>query len=196
MRKFAARSLITLAAMTTTMLAVAMPVRSQTTQGKTPQGKPTTIEIERPTTATPEKPEISSGKKASVVKMFEDIAIAPNFAPKVLELRGISGGGVETQTKSKRKVTETGECIGFVDAVPDHKITLTKAFRFLKLQVKSSGDTILLVRGPGGSWCSDDVSDRNPEISGDWLEGTYEVWVGSYEENASFPYLLQVTEQP
>ncbi|MCA6527475.1 MAG: hypothetical protein ACK5Y4_02415, partial [Pseudanabaena sp.] len=65
-----------------------------------------------------------------------------------------------------------------------------------KMQVKSSGDTILLVRGPGGSWCSDDVSDRNPEISGDWLEGTYEVWVGSYEENTSFPYLLQLTEQP
>jgi hypothetical protein len=196
MRKFAVRSLITLAAMTTTMLAVAMPVRSQTTQGKTPQGKTTTIEIERPTTATQEKPETSSGKKASVVKMFEDIAIAPNFTPKVLELRGISGGGVETQTKSKRKVTETGECIGFVDAVPDHKITLTKAFRFLKLQVKSSGDTILLVRGPGGSWCSDDVSDRNPVISGDWLAGTYEVWVGSYEENNSFPYLLKITEKP
>lgn len=188
MRKLAARSLITLAAITTTMLAVATAVRSQTNQG-------TSIEISRPI-VQPEKPEISSSKKASFVKMFEDIAIVPNFSPKTIELRGISGGGVETQKTSKRKTTETGECIGFIDSTPDHKITLTKAFRYLKLQVKSSGDTIMLVRGPGGIWCSDDASDRNPEISGDWLEGTYEVWIGSYEENTSFPYLLQLTEQP
>jgi hypothetical protein len=128
--------------------------------------------------------------------MFEDIAIAPSSVPKVFELRGISGGGIETQAKSGRKVTETGECIGFIDTEPDHKITLTKPFNYLKMQVKSSGDTVLLVRGPGGSWCSDDVRDRNPEIAGDWLEGTYEVWIGSYEEKASFPYLLELSELP
>ena len=188
MRKFAARSLITFAAMTTAMFAVATPLRSQPKPSTTPS---TNIEITRS-----EKPEISSSKKASFVKMFEDIAIAPRFTPREIQLRGISGGGVETQKKSGRKATETGDCIGFVDAEPDHKITLTKPFQFLQMQVKSSGDTILLVRGPGGSWCSDDVSDRNPEISGDWLEGTYEIWVGSYEENTSFPYLLQLTEQP
>jgi hypothetical protein len=190
MRKFAARSLITFAAMTTAMFAVATPLRSQTKPSTTPSTT-TNIEITRSG-----KPEISSSKKASFVKMFEDIAIAPSFTPKAIELRGISGGGVETQKKSGRKVTETGDCIGFIDAEPDHKITLTKPFKYLNMQIKSSGDTVLLVRGPGGSWCSDDVSDRNPEISGDWLEGTYEVWVGSYEENTSFPYLLQLTERP
>ena len=198
MRKFAARSpfklslksLITFAAMTTTILAVAMPVRSQTKPNQTPNTT-TSVEISRP-----EKPEIASGKKASVVKMFEDIAIAPNFSPQAIALHGLSGGGVETQQTSKRKVTETGECIGFIDAAPDHKITLSKSFSYLKMQVKSSGDTVLLVRGPGGSWCSDDVSDRNPEISGDWQAGTYEIWVGSYEEKASFPYLLIVSEKP
>lgn len=184
MRKLAARSLITLAAMTTALLATVTAVRSQ-------PNTTTSVEITRP-----QKLETPSSKKSSYVKMFEDMAIAPRFTPKVIELRGISGGIVETQKKSERKVTETGECIGFVDLEPDHKITLTKPFSYLKLQVKSSGDTIMLVRGPGGSWCSDDVSDRNPEIGGDWLEGTYEVWVGSYEENTSFPYLLQLTEQP
>jgi hypothetical protein len=186
MRNFPARSLYTLIAISTAIIAVANPVRSQT------KPSPANIEISRPVS----QPEINSGKKASVVKMFEDIAIAPSSVPKAIELRGISGGGVETQKTSGRKLTETGECIGFIDAAPDHKITLTKAFGYLKMQVKSSGDTILLVRGPGGSWCSDDVSDRNPEISGDWLAGTYEVWVGSYEENTSFPYLLELTENP
>ncbi len=181
------RSLIlTLVATMTTIIAIESPARSQPINSSAP-----TIEISRP-----EKLEIPSGKKASVVRMFEDIAIAPSFSPKVITLRGISGGAVEMQKTSGRKSTETGDCIGFIDAAPDHKITLTKPFPYLKLQVKSSGDTVLLVRGPGGSWCSDDVSDRNPEISGDWLEGTYEVWVGSYEENTSFPYLLQLTETP
>ncbi|PZV16853.1 MAG: hypothetical protein DCF20_06780 [Pseudanabaena sp.] len=190
MRKFSVRSLITLAAMTTAMLAAATPLRSQTKPSTAPSTTQS-VEISRPV-----KPESTSSKKTSVVKMFEDISISPNFTPKEIELRGISGGGVETQKKSGRKVTETGDCIGFIDTEPDHKITLTKPFQYLKMQVKSSGDTILLVRGPGGIWCSDDVSDRNPEISGDWLEGTYEVWIGSYEENTSFPYLLQLTEKP
>jgi len=51
----------------------------------------------------------------------------------------------------------------------------------------------LLVKGPGGTWCNDDVSDRNPIIAGEWLSGTYSIWVGSYEQNASFPYLLEIT---
>jgi hypothetical protein len=188
MRKFAVRSLITVTAITTAMLAVTMPVRSQ------PKQETTNIEISRPV-VQPENLEITANKKASFVKMFEDIAISPSFGSKEIELRGISGGTVETQKTSGRKSTETGACIGFIDKVADHKITLTKPFRYLKLQVKSSGDTIMLVRGPGGSWCSDDVSDRNPVISGDWLAGTYEVWIGSYEENNSFPYLLQITEK-
>lgn len=204
MRDSSTRSLLTLAAIITALIAVDTPVRSQPTitqesipqqvvePNVTPTQNPVDVKISRP-----QKNELLlNNKKASFVRMFEDIAIAPNFTPKVIELRGISGGGVATQKTSGRKSTETGDCIGFIDKEPDHKITLTKPFRYLKLQVKSSGDTILLVRGPGGIWCNDDASDRNPEISGDWLEGTYEVWVGSYEENASFPYLLQVTETP
>jgi len=189
MKNFAARSLFTLAAITTSMFAAVMPLRSQPLESNIPN-----VKISRPEPLI-DQAEIFSSKKSSSVKMFEDVAIAPNFTPKVIELRGISGGIVETQKTSGRKSTETGDCIGFIDQAPDHKITLTKPFRYLKLQVKSSGDTIMLVRGPGGSWCSDDVSDRNPEIGGDWLDGTYEVWVGSYEENTSFPYLLQLTEQ-
>ncbi len=189
MRKLAARSLFTITAMTTAIFAVAMPMRSQPVP---------TVEILRPTSQQlPNQQAInSSSKKTSVIKMFEDVTIAPSAVPQAIELRGISGGTVETQKESGRKLTETGECIGFIDSEPDHKITLTKPLRFLQMQVKSSGDTVLLVRGPGGSWCSDDVSDRNPEISGDWLEGTYEVWIGSYEENASFPYLLQLSTKP
>jgi len=130
------------------------------------------------------------------VLMFQDLAIAPklNQDPKILQ--GISGGGEETTKISGRIKTETGDCIGFVDTLPDHKITLTSSFKFLNLKVLSSGDTVLLIKGPGGSWCNDDTNSRNPAIGGEWLQGTYEVWVGSYEVNSSYPYLLEVSEKP
>ena len=79
MRKFATRSLITLAAMTTTMLAVPTAVRSQ--PKPTTPNTTTSVEISRPA-----NPTLPSGKKASFVKMFEDIAIAPKFTPKEIEL--------------------------------------------------------------------------------------------------------------
>ncbi len=128
--------------------------------------------------------------------MFQDLAIAPklNLDPQVLQ--GISGGVEETTKVSGRATTETGDCIGFVDTLPDHKITLASNFKFLNLKVLSSGDTVLLIKGPGGSWCNDDSNGRNPAIAGDWLKGTYEIWVGSYEQNSSYPYLLQVSEKP
>ena len=57
MRKFAARSLITLAAMTTPMLAVATAVRSQPKPNATPNTT-TSVEISRP-----EKPTLLQAKK-------------------------------------------------------------------------------------------------------------------------------------
>jgi hypothetical protein len=139
-------------------------------------------------------PTIKTPSKKSDVTLFENITISPNFRPDPQVLRGISGGKDETQKHSGKAQTETGSCIGFVDNAPDHRLTMTQGFSYLNLKVMSSGDTILLVRGPGGSWCSDDESDRNPVIGGKWLPGIYEIWVGSYEKNASFPYLLEITE--
>ncbi|MFN9837335.1 MAG: hypothetical protein ACK56L_14795, partial [Pseudanabaena sp.] len=78
MRKFAARSLFTITAMTTAIFAVPIPLRSQPSP---------TVEISRPTN----QPVInSSSKKTSVVKMFEDMTIAPSAVPQAIELRGIS----------------------------------------------------------------------------------------------------------
>ena len=84
MRQSSTRSLLTLAAIIPALIAVDAPARSQSLR------TPPTVEISRPN-----KTEITSGKKASFVRMFEDIAIAPSFTPKAIELRGISGGDVK-----------------------------------------------------------------------------------------------------
>jgi hypothetical protein len=132
-------------------------------------------------------------QKPPARQMFGNLTLSPSDLRTTHTLYGISGGAVATQSLSNQKQTETGECIGFVDTEPDHRLTLTQNFKYLRLQVKSSGDTVLLVKGPGGTWCNDDVSDRNPIIAGEWLKGTYSIWVGSYEQNASFPYLLEIS---
>ncbi len=127
---------------------------------------------------------------------FQSLVLTPKFAIDPQILKGISGGGAETTKIAGRAQTETGECIGFVDTLPDHKITLTSDFKFLQLKVLSPGDTVLLIKGPGGSWCNDDANDRNPAIAGEWQKGIYEIWIGSYEVNSSYPYLLQISEKP
>ncbi len=133
-------------------------------------------------------------KKASV-PMFESVTITPKPTAQKFVLHGLSGGPVTSQSVSLRAKTETGECIGFVDRQPDHRLTLTEPLNYLQLLVRSSGDTVLIVRGPGGVWCNDDSANRNPAIAGRWLAGTYEIWIGSYEEFASFPYLLEFSTE-
>jgi hypothetical protein len=60
--------------------------------------------------------------------------------------------------------------------------------------VQSPEDTTIIVRGPGGSWCNDDSQGKNAGIAGEWLAGTYNVWVGSFDKTKSPPYILQITE--
>jgi hypothetical protein len=145
--------------------------------------------------ALPAHAQIPGNKRSHPWQMFGDATLSPSQLNQGTTLYGISGGTTEAQAIAGIKTSETGDCIGFVDRVPDHRLTLTEATKFLKLQIKSSGDTVLIVKGPGGTWCSDDVRDRNPIIAGEWLRGTYSIWVGSYEPNASFPYLLEISGQ-
>ena len=127
--------------------------------------------------------------------MFENVKLSPDFVPDPLRVRGLSGGPISAQNTAGREETPTGACTGFVDEKPDHKIVLTEFFKYLSLRVQSSEDTVLVVRGPGGSWCNDDYQDMNPAIVGQWLSGTYEIWVGSYEPDSYHPYVLEITHQ-
>lgn len=133
--------------------------------------------------------------QASSTTMFENITLSPSFNPDPLTIRGLSGGPVLAKDTAGRQDTQTGTCMGYVDQEPDHTVVLTTFFDYLKLQVKSSEDTVLVIRGPGGSWCSDDAKDMNPSIEGQWLSGKYEIWVGSYKPNTYHPYIITITNK-
>lgn len=126
--------------------------------------------------------------------IFESVRVSPRFNPDPIVLRGISGGTTAAPSVSQREQTSTGPCVGFVDTSPDHVMTLTNDFDFLSVEVQSSEDTTLIVRGPGGAWCNDDISGKNPGIAGEWLAGTYEIWIGSYQRDKYYPYVLRLTQ--
>ncbi|MBW4561573.1 MAG: hypothetical protein KME32_10550 [Mojavia pulchra JT2-VF2] len=126
--------------------------------------------------------------------IFGDVTIGKDFSPDPFTVRGMSGGSVPGSQVAKRSETATGPCTGFVDETPDHTLELTSKFDYLKLRVDSPKDTTLIVKGPGGTWCNDEFDNQNPGIVGEWLPGTYQIWVGSYDQGQYFPYTLQITE--
>lgn len=125
--------------------------------------------------------------------IFENLTLSPGFSPDPSTVRGISGGEMSASDVATRTQTATGACTGFVDEQPDHTIVLSSVFNFLNLQVESPEDTTLIVRGPGGTWCNDDYTGKNPGIAGQWLSGTYQIWVGSYRQNEYSPYVIRMT---
>lgn len=127
--------------------------------------------------------------------IFEDVNLYPKSPQNRMIIRGLSGGPVSAKETTGRENTATGPCVGFIDQQPDHRLVLNGFFQSLKLEVKSSEDTTLVVRGPGGSWCNDDFEGKNPGIAGQWFSGTYEIWVGSYQRNKYYPYIIKITKE-
>jgi hypothetical protein len=125
--------------------------------------------------------------------IFENVTLSPGFSPDPAIVRGISGGDMSASDMATRTETATGACTGFVDEQPDHTVVLSSVFNFLNIQVESPEDTTLIIRGPGGTWCNDDYTGKNPGIAGQWLSGTYQIWVGSYRQNEYSPYVIRMT---
>ncbi|MBR8833914.1 MAG: hypothetical protein DSM106950_07715 [Stigonema ocellatum SAG 48.90 = DSM 106950] len=134
------------------------------------------------------------GQETPPPMFFGDLRIDRNFSPDRLIVRGMSGGSISGKEIVGRTVTPTGSCTGYYDEQPNHTLELTSKFDYLKLLVDSPKNTILMVTGPGGTWCNDYFDGKNPGIVGEWLSGTYNVWIGSNKKDEYLPYTLEVTE--
>lgn len=128
------------------------------------------------------------------LELFQPISIAPGFNPDPWRVQGISGGTEWAGTIADRLATETGLCLGYVGTEPDYQLTLTEGFDYLNLRIYGTVDTMLLVQGPGGTWCSDDGVGQDPSIGGQWLPGTYRVWVGSAQPEDYQSFVLELSE--
>jgi hypothetical protein len=105
----------------------------------------------------------------------------------------VSGGSTSAREIAGRADTPTGGCSGFMADQPDHVLDLKAFFQYLSVSAQSPEDTTIVVKGPGGIWCNDDYDGKNAGVSGQWLPGLYQIWVGSFKKGNSLPYTLRIT---
>ena len=115
-----------------------------------------------------------------------------NINNQPLTIEGTSGGAVAAVDITQTEHTGTGYCDGFVRNQPNHVLQLESFFPSLRLEVQSSADTTIIVKGTGGIWCNDDSHSANPMIQGTWQPGIYQIWVGSYQADVSNSYRIKI----
>lgn len=121
---------------------------------------------------------------------FGTAAITPGFTPDPHTVAGRSGGDIQARSWSPA-------CAGWVTSRADHLLQLQGDFGFLRIYAVSTADVTLVVRTPSGTFlCADDIStsNRNPLLEGGFQAGTYQIWIGSYDEGQEAPYQLSFTE--
>lgn len=128
----------------------------------------------------------------SALAQNKNITVDQNNKNQPIAIRGISGGAIAALEITQTKKTATGYCDGFVSPQANHLLKLDTFFNNLRLEVKSSADTTILVKGAGGIWCNDDAGSANPMIEGQWQPGTYRIWVGSYQPDSKNNYQINI----
>lgn len=107
------------------------------------------------------------------------VPIASTFQPDPNPIAsGTSGGG------------RSSDC-GFIAAAPNQVIQLSEPVPYLRFRVQGGGQPTLLIEGPGGRFCG----LAEPEISGFWQPGSYNIYVGD-RDRGQHPYTLSVTKTP
>jgi hypothetical protein len=82
-----------------------------------------------------------------------------------------------------------------VSQTPDHLFVAGGAFNLLRVMVKSTTDTTLVIQKPDGSYyCNDDTDGTNPLVAGNFPPGTYRIWIGSYSQGQNASYTLGLSE--
>jgi hypothetical protein len=129
---------------------------------------------------------------------FGQLTLALGFKKGQAVVTGHTGGAYSLSSIANKDY-QNNPCIGFGDPNPDHIMVLENDFSNLTLSVASGGnDTTLVVRGPDGIVrCGDDTgSKKDASIeSENWPQGTYEVWIGSFEAGKSWNYRLVAQEK-
>lgn len=113
--------------------------------------------------------------------------ISPKFTPDPQVYAGNTGGELLLQDIAGKA---NGDCQGLASRTPNHSLLVQKKFGFLTLRVAGDRNLSILVKGPDGNYCR---SGKAPELSGEWLAGKYQIWVGS-DNGDRVNYKLTISE--
>ena len=132
--------------------------------------------------------QLGGGAAAGGTSNFGTVSLSPGFMPDPTVVQGTSGGAIQAATWSPN-------CRGWVSPTPDHLLAAAGNFDLLRVLVRSSSDTTLVVQKPDGQYlCDDDTEGRNPVIAGQFAAGTYKIWVGSYRQGQNSAYHVGFSE--
>ncbi len=125
--------------------------------------------------------------------------IEPSFSQTVA-----SNNTVKLNNKSQTIQGKSGGAVdskgcGFIATSPNYVMNLTKRVDYMRLTVKAAGgQPTLLVVGPnsGDSFCvlGDEISGLQPEISGVWEAGVYEIYVGDRQKQ-NYQFRLDISTE-
>jgi hypothetical protein len=123
---------------------------------------------------------------------FGNFPISQGFFPDPFIITAASGGDVDVSSAL------SSDCAGFVTSQPDITIDYSGSGEGIRFFFVGNGDTTLIVADPSGdAVCNDDGTDATFDPVVDIVspaEGTYSIWIGSYNQDESIPGYLMVTE--
>ena len=144
----------------------------------------------------PPMPQMPGMPPGGMQPMGGPVPLAPGFQPQPIATQGVAGGPVDASTMGPG-------CVGWVSPQPSHVLQLSASFQNLRILVNSQTDTVLVVRAPNGTVrCNDDyrvndpVGGFNPVVEGAFMPGPHQVFVGSYQNAITGPYVIGFTELP
>lgn len=114
--------------------------------------------------------------------------IGPGFTPDPMTATGDAGGPFDASTRNP-------QCRGYIGAVSNHTLHLTRAFTNLRILVNAPQDTTLVVQLSNGEYrCNDDAEGLNPIVQGPFPAGIHRIYVGTIQQRGNASYTLAVTE--
>ncbi len=124
-----------------------------------------------------------------------NFALSPGFWPDPHRVSYVSGGSVNAFNLSD---SNGYLCGGWIASSPDHVMTLTRPFTYLRIAAESRGDITLVLYNPrtGERFChAPAYGSGRPEIVMDYMTADpWWIFVGSYRRDAMHAYDLAVSE--
>jgi hypothetical protein len=121
-----------------------------------------------------------------------DFVLSPGFWPDPHRVSYISGGQVNAFNLTDKYGYR---CAGWIARMPDHVMTISRSFNYLRIHADSWGDVTLVLYNPrtGERFCDDTVG--TPEIvMSNMTADEWWIYVGSYHRGEMHDYELAVTE--
>lgn len=120
---------------------------------------------------------------------FGVVPLHAGFSPDPRVVSGTAVGEIPARSIHRK-------CRGWISETPDYLLDADTAFFNLRVLVRSSSDTLLVVRKPGGTvLCNDNRSDtKDPMLRSHFPIGTTQVWIGVQDKGATADYRLGFSE--